>query len=148
MPTVSVVNRRIAKYMTSQPAVISITSPGGKLQFRGLHGEVLRLEFDDVCEQYGPEYTLFDRHHAMQILRFVERNVGKDIVVHCEYGVSRSPAVAKFIIEHYGYKKGHLNGFYPSRNEPNSWVFRKLEITYVDSVLMAAKQQLPDWSRK
>ena len=62
---------------------------------------LLQLEFYDA-DLDRPEYEaehLFNRYHAEQILDFVEELQGKIdlLMVHCEAGMSRSPAVGAAI---------------------------------------------------
>lgn len=92
-------------------AVISITgprSPAADLN-DGWHA-VLRLQFDDVDPEEGPP-DAFDGHlvpltaaQAAQIVAFARAISGQvaTLVVHCRYGQSRSPGVAKALCEHFG----------------------------------------------
>jgi len=102
-------------------AVISITSPGdepAKIQ-NGFH-DVLRVAFDDLYEETlketvgdvpdlcpkGPVYwhglLLPNYDHAKEIIQFLDELVCDHVIVHCHAGVSRSAAVAQFIVDHYG----------------------------------------------
>jgi predicted protein tyrosine phosphatase len=67
------------------------------------HKRLLRLEFDDIEEDIGGAYVVFDFIHATKILRFIAECNGEDIVVHCAAGISRSAAVAKFLEDELGY---------------------------------------------
>lgn len=102
------VSREHAESLTGSPttAVISITDPGTPdanlcAQFK----DVLRLSFYDAvpAEEYlpAPMPGLFDHVMARQIGHFVHdlSDAPEDIsiMVHCEYGVSRSAAVALFV---------------------------------------------------
>lgn len=61
---------------------------------------VLRLSFVDADEPRPDQpHTLFDRAQARSILQFVKqhRDAIERIVVHCDAGLSRSPAVAAAI---------------------------------------------------
>ena len=88
----------------SQPslewAVISINGlDPARLQAGWL--EVLRVEFDDVDVAEEP-HILFSDYEARQIEQFVARVNDKGvegILVHCNAGISRSAAVAKWIAE-------------------------------------------------
>lgn len=84
--------------------IISITTPGaldGLAKFRVnrfTHG-VLRLEFADLDQPVGgmTEEQLFSDEQAKTIFNFVSRHVKggvKNIAVHCDGGLSRSPGVA------------------------------------------------------
>ena len=102
------VSREHAESLAGSPstAVISITDPGTPdanlcAEFK----DVLRLSFYDAvpAEEYlpAPMPGLFDHVMARQIGNFVHelRDDPSDIsvMVHCEYGVSRSAAVALFV---------------------------------------------------
>lgn len=77
--------------------VISIVSPGAEWPSIACDN-ILRLAFHDVDR----ELVLSDRtihpmtnNQAKEIMEFFEKNVDKPrCVVHCEAGISRSPAVA------------------------------------------------------
>lgn len=104
-------------------AVISITSSGTSTQLQKGWLDVLRLEFDDIVE-YEEPYKLFSEGQARQITEFVMRCNAEDaegLVVHCNAGVSRSAAVAKWISEKYGL------GFPHAYDKYNRYVYRLLK---------------------
>lgn len=86
-------------------ALISISCPNdpAKIRHRESCKAILRVEFDDLdapvrdnlTDRVLP-YTLFNDTHANQILDFFEDCVKwlPYMIVHCDAGVSRSPAVA------------------------------------------------------
>ena len=88
-------------------AVISIGDPKtahAKLQ-DGWHG-VLFIDFHDAEKPPIDKQAfvvMFDQKHAQQIAKFVSRVAPEvqGIMVHCFSGISRSPAVAKWICEEY-----------------------------------------------
>src|SRR5574343_2015155 len=100
-------SRELAESLAGNPymAVISITDPGtpeARLdpQFR----HVLRVSFYDAlpADEYlpAPRPGLFDRALAQRIDAFVQElhaaPFSLTLMLHCEYGVSRSAAVALF----------------------------------------------------
>ena len=113
-PSSFLVMNRVAaqQYALDEPHVlISITSPGQDEVLLPDHASrraLLRIAFDDVgLEVEGlplsvwwspdrPPPVLFDDDHAAAIRTFVaEHRAGAEVVaVHCEAGLSRSPAVA------------------------------------------------------
>ncbi len=106
-------SRELAESLIGRPsmAVISITDPG--TPEANLHAQfehVLRLAFYDAlpADDYlpAPMPGLFDYRMARQIATFVEDldNAADpvSVLVHCEYGVSRSAAVALFIEAYTG----------------------------------------------
>ena len=107
-------------------ALISITSPGdAPARLPDGWAAVLRLVFDDVTPPFPlliragapvPEIIPFDTSLAAKVLAFVEAlpsHVDR-ILVHCKAGVSRSPAVAQFLAEKYGYLlQGRTDGANP-----------------------------------
>jgi predicted protein tyrosine phosphatase len=81
--------------------VISITSSAddvARLRSNPACLGVLRLAFPDVevASELHPESTLFSTEHAEQLWTFVaeHRAAVERIIVHCDAGKSRSPAVA------------------------------------------------------
>ena len=73
--------------------------------------DVQRIYCDDVTEAPDSTYRLFDYIDALKIFTFLDKYPGEDIMVHCAAGVSRSPALVKFMIDYFGYKQDlELNG--------------------------------------
>jgi len=56
------------------------------------------LSFQDVDHHDG---TGMSNRQAKKLFDFIKENEGKDFIVHCFAGVSRSAAVAKFINDYY-----------------------------------------------
>lgn len=100
-------SRELAESLDGNPymAVISITDPGTpEARLDPLFHHVLRLSFFDAvpADPFTPALPgLFDRRLAQRIDRFVgELHAAPfeiSVMVHCEYGVSRSAAVALFV---------------------------------------------------
>ncbi|MBT9519937.1 MAG: dual specificity protein phosphatase family protein [Dechloromonas sp.] len=101
-------SRELAESLIGKPsmAVISITDPGSPPA--NLHAQfehILRLAFFDAVPADAflpaPMPGLFDYRMARQIATFVQdlHNApdAVSVLVHCEYGVSRSAAVALFV---------------------------------------------------
>ena len=118
-------------------AVISITDPGTpKAKLDPAFHHVLRLAFFDAqpADEYlpAPIPGLFDRQMAEQISQFVHRLQAEPLdlglLVHCEFGVSRSAAVALFAeavsgapLEARAYA-----------HQPNLWVIERLQQIHPD----------------
>ncbi len=95
-------------------ALISITDPGDPARLPEGWAAVLRLEFDDITPPFpvlicdGNQHrdlAPFDASMATQVLEFVGAvppDVNR-IIVHCNAGISRSAAVARFLADYYGY---------------------------------------------
>lgn len=85
---------------------------------------VLRLSFADADVQQDPPLVLFDRERAIEIRDFVlaHRDRAELVVVHCDAGLSRSPAVAAAITRALG---GDDTPWF-KRYRPNALVYRKL----------------------
>ncbi len=86
--------------------VISITDPKSRparIKRPAGFRDVLRLQFHDAVpvEDFTlpPDIVLMNEGDAREIWRFVEQwqETAETIVVHCEQGMSRSPAVAAAI---------------------------------------------------
>lgn len=125
-------SRELAESLAGNPymAVISITdptTPEARLdpQFR----HVLRLAFFDAqpADPFTPPLPgLFDRRLAERIVRFIKElhraPFEISLLVHCEYGVSRSAAVALFA---EAYTKAPLEAR-QFAYEANPWVIEQL----------------------
>ncbi|MCL2525427.1 MAG: hypothetical protein FWF20_12965 [Betaproteobacteria bacterium] len=100
-------SRKLAESLEGNPymAVISITDPSTPpARLDPMFRHVLRLSFFDAvpADEYQPPLPgLFDMNMARAIDRFIgELHAAPftlSVMVHCEYGVSRSAAVALFI---------------------------------------------------
>ena len=110
---VSFTSREHAESLLASPhvAVISITDPGTpEASLDPDFAALLRLSFYDAmpADEYlpAPLPGLFNHLMARQIDNFVhELHVQPDpisLIVHCEYGVSRSAAVALFVADYAG----------------------------------------------
>ena len=88
--------------------------------------DILRLEFHDLdVELPGyPDVPLFSEEHAGQILDFFNkyRNEVPSLVVHCDAGRSRSPAVAAALTHIMGKQDKPILRQY----NPNMRVYRML----------------------
>lgn len=100
-------SRELAESLAGNPymAVISITDPGTpEARLNPLFQHILRLSFYDAipADEYMPTLPgLFNRQIAQRIDSFVQElhkaPFEISVMVHCEYGVSRSAAVALFV---------------------------------------------------
>lgn len=110
---VNFVARRVAEKTAALPkqfgstALISITDPDyhdAQLQ-DGVWHSVLRLKFHDVDRQNN-EGTLriFAPEDAYRVLHFLKQHEDDvdSVIAHCEAGISRSAACAKFVAMIYG----------------------------------------------
>ncbi len=106
-------SRQLAESLAGNPymAVISITDPSTpEAKLDHLFHHVLRLSFYDAApaDEYlpAPVPGLFDRLMARRIVDFVRDLHAApfeiSVMVHCEYGVSRSAAVALFVEAYTG----------------------------------------------
>src|SRR5574343_1562110 len=100
-------SRQQAEQLRGSPfaAVVSITDPGSpEAKLDPLFRHVIRLSFFDAipAADYlpAPIPGLFDYRMAGEISSIIEKlhttTVDHALIVHCEYGVSRSAAVALF----------------------------------------------------
>lgn len=105
-------SRKLAESLAGNPymAVISITDPTTpEAKLDPLFRHVLRLSFFDAvpADEFQPPLPgLFNRQMARQIDDFVREiqaaPFAMSVMVHCEYGVSRSAAVALFVEAYSG----------------------------------------------
>lgn len=131
------------KPFASDVAVISITdSNDEEVQLQNQPAHILRLKFDDVSDEIFEEllgrkpsvremhrisshFHMISNTQIRQIKEFVlSRNQTGTLICQCEYGQSRSAAVAAAVEEYY-YCRG-IRIFADPRYYPNKYVFRKL----------------------
>ena len=95
---------------------------------------VLRLHFDDmdidlpydkIPEDIIVKRNLFNIDHAQKIKDFVNKIDPENIAVHCNMGLSRSPAVAAALYEYFGELELAKDIF--ERFNPNMHVYRTLD---------------------
>lgn len=135
MKKVTFVSRDWMTVIAEPSNVISIGERGEDIPvFPCTHKRVLRVEFDDIEEDLGPPYHIFDFTHAKRILGWLEECEGEDILIHCHAGVSRSCAVAMFLNEFKGYFLDLSEPCCGSLKKYNKEVYRVLRLTYVHSL--------------
>lgn len=78
---------------------ISISEPGRKVRLPRF-ADLIREHFQDYDSEWPEGAALFTSTHAARIARFARkhRDAGKNILVHCAAGVSRSGAVAEALL--------------------------------------------------
>ena len=107
---VSAISILSARNWNAQPreAMISITGTGEpRVVLKKGWAHVLRLCFDDVeVPTYGRK--IFTEEDADKVIDFLDKVEGKvdHVVVHCTHGLSRSPAIARFISKRYELSNG------------------------------------------
>lgn len=126
-------SRKLAESLAGNPymAVISITDPTTpEARLDPLFRHVLRLSFFDAlpADEFMPPLPgLFDMVMARRIDAFIAELQAApfemSVMVHCEYGVSRSAAVALFIEALTGAPLAAREFAY----EANQWVIDRLE---------------------
>jgi len=104
--TESWIAHRSQLWVGSTPApercvLISITHPGHDAYVPDGYVDVLRLQFEDYgSPKTAPEgAVLFDRAQAAEIAAFARRYRGRNILVHCVAGISRSGAVVEVLLQ-------------------------------------------------
>lgn len=119
------------RHLREPHIVISIFDPDKPhpvLKISGLCQAVLALGFHDACPVGSmvlpPDIRLLQPEQAAQVWDFVGQWIPhvQRIVVHCEQGMSRSPAVAAAIARHLGQDEGEFWEEY----QPNQWVYEFL----------------------
>lgn len=119
-PDLVVLSREDAEFYEPGPNEICISisdpeAPPASISPR--FAAVLRLEFDDVTEQRAPSDILFASDQARAIVDFVHVWPDADrLIVHCNMGVSRSPAVALGLCDAHGWATAALERSHPGWN--------------------------------
>jgi predicted protein tyrosine phosphatase len=103
---------------SSREICISISDPGAApAGVSPSFAAVLRLQFDDVAERGDPADVLFAEQHAREIIAFIDEWPDVDrIVLHCNMGVSRSPAIALGLCDLHGWATAELERSHPGWN--------------------------------
>ena len=128
------------QYHSEQPwAAISIATESNTWPQIQTHNRLglLQLAFLDVCNPDTLLHSIlpgkiFDRSHARQILDFANLYWPRasSFLIHCEAGLSRSPAVAAALLYiHYG--RGS-DAWYFNTKTPNMLVYRTILKEYYD----------------
>jgi len=119
-PEIVVLSRENAeRYEPTQKEIcISISDPSAEpARLSPRFVSVLRLWFSDVVETEDPADILFALDHASSISEFFEAASEVDrIVLHCNMGVSRSPAVALGLCDLHGWATAELERKHPGWN--------------------------------
>lgn len=153
MKNIEVRSRKWAKeFVSDKPwAAISISTEKGDFPELKTENRVglLRLSFWDISNPSFMQIETFDnklfsKKQAKYILDFVAEvwPIADTLLVHCEAGLSRSPAIAAAISNIY-LGDGTENDYF-SRYMPNNFVFKTLiEVHYgVDSMAALHAKQL------
>ncbi len=131
-------SREVAEDTPARPtwAVVSISDPNSRpVDLRPGWYNVLWVQFKDIDmdklmnpflrADVAKRYVLFSDAMADQVTCYVDRMVAfgvEGILVHCEAGISRSAAVAKWIAERHG-----LPSLEPVVKLHNRYVYRLLK---------------------
>lgn len=60
--------------------------------------------FQKIKGLIGMKTSYLNKIDALKIIEYIKKNKEKDFIIHCEYGRSRSVAIALFLREFLGYK--------------------------------------------
>jgi len=119
-PDLVVLSREDAEFYEPGPneICISISDPNAPLaSISPRFAAVLRLNFDDVTERGVDSDILFAADQARAIIDFVDAWPDADrLIVHCNMGVSRSPAVALGLSDARGWATAALERSHPGWN--------------------------------
>ena len=101
--------------------------------FRKNHKNVLNLNFDDVPKRSltykGVKFKGITKNQAKQLYYFIEKNKGKDFIIHCLAGISRSQGVCRYIVDMYQdlYNERSTNIKLRFSSNPNAFVVSELK---------------------
>lgn len=119
------------KYLPNNTVLISINEPWCApypLQVDRNSSKVLTVSFPDCTnkiEMLNTFYYPIDSDICLKILDFINLNLGKNIIVHCAAGVSRSAAICLYLHLFHNYE---LKPHFWSLSKPNPYVLGKLII--------------------
>jgi predicted protein tyrosine phosphatase len=83
---------------------------------------------DKLKSQYDFETTCFMRQHVKEIKNYINKNKNKDLIIHCEYGKSRSVAISMYLRDYLKYKI--INKEEKELTKYNDWVLLMLKKFY------------------
>lgn len=130
--TVQFMSKQLVELIIVPSYVISIGDPKESINFPVEHISVLRLEFDDIQEHLHG-YKLFSIIQAKQIIDWIKTvPVGSNVIVHCHAGISRSAAVAQFLIKDYNFELIKTPRHSDSFDLANGFVYGTLRTVNLD----------------
>jgi predicted protein tyrosine phosphatase len=102
---------------------------------------VLNLNFDDITQDFtfknecGKDvtYHAISEKQAKLTIEFIEKNIGKNIIIHCRAGKSRSQAICRAIYDCYGnvYEPNKFNSHNPCETQ-NPDVLAKIKRAFYE----------------
>lgn len=106
MPWIANVSQAAAESHVPQPGTVCISiTKDGEAKLRNGYDAILRLNFGDIDpirHTPMPEAgKVFSKRDAERIERFAKKWAGRNFLVHCHAGISRSGAVANALIAHW-----------------------------------------------
>lgn len=115
-------------------AIIRIHNYTDKDWYDSKYPNGIELFFEDVdtlsfiekmkAQYFEKNMTCFTKTQALELLSFIKKNKGKDFIIHCQYGKSRSVSVGLFIEKNF---KGSIINREPQElKTPNQWVLELL----------------------
>ncbi len=119
----------------SDPCMVYETAPFFSPANRVL--DILRLTFADadgvgshvwvpqeaaVPDRIAAESDLMTREDAAKVAQFLSRHPNRDVIVHCDAGLSRSAGVAAAIMKHFNGDDSPV--FDSGKYYPNMWCYR------------------------
>jgi len=118
------------RYLPENTVLISINEPEDtpyELLLDRNDSRILTVAFSDVTGKVYQDgilkYTPLGDETAMKILDFINIHQGKDIIIHCAAGVSRSAAICLYLNLFHGYE---LKPRFWSVSNPNCYVLGRL----------------------
>lgn len=125
-----------AKQFTSEKPWAAISVSSDETQYANL-SENNRKGLLQMCflDREFPHKDNFQKSHASQIIEFVFDVLPKieTLLIHCEAGVSRSPAIAAAISEILWGQK--TSAIYFEKYTPNNLIYRKILDVYFNDNL-------------
>ena len=93
-----------------------------------VNNESVKTFIDKIKAQYNIETMCFMKKQVKEIKEYIEKNKNKDLIIHCEYGKSRSVAIGIFLRDNLNYRI--INKEEKELIKYNDWVLLMLKKFY------------------
>ena len=125
----------ICSYECNNTYMVEKHGIGDVHHFKEDHQNVLNINFDDLENDKlvdGLTYKTINTEQADILVNFIFGNIGRDFIIHCHAGISRSGAIAQFIRDYFNndFDVHNFDLKIKSMIRPNQRVYKELKQAY------------------